>query len=130
MKASLGTIVGEADFSRAQELRWRGGWRVAWAERVGQTWARRKTCCERGLTERTVQLSREEFWEGTRVSFPGALSRGQRLLVNGLSERAQCLPLLFFIAHVVEGIQAPRNFNRPCVDLFESHRESPASGVD
>jgi hypothetical protein len=40
------------------------------------------------------------------------------------------LPLLFFIAHVVESIQAPRNLDRPRVDVFDGHREGPARGVN
>jgi hypothetical protein len=36
------------------------------------------------------------------------------------------LPLLFFIAHVVESIQACCNLDRPCVDLFDGHRDGSA----
>ena len=40
------------------------------------------------------------------------------------------LPLLVFVAHVVECIQAPADFNRLCVDLSNGHREGPASSVN
>ncbi|MGA9923877.1 MAG: hypothetical protein WBQ29_10795 [Isosphaeraceae bacterium] len=61
---------------------------------------------------------------------PEASARGQGFFVDGLHQRAQGLPLLLFVAHVVEGIQAPGDFNRLCVDLFDGHREGPASGVN
>jgi hypothetical protein len=42
----------------------------------------------------------------------------------------EALPLLVFVAHAVEGIQAPGDFNGLCVDLFNGHREGSASSVN
>jgi len=68
--------------------------------------------------------------EATRVSLPEAPARGEGFLVNSLHERIEGLPLLVFVAHVVECIQAPGDFNRLCVDLSNGHREGPASSVN
>ena len=38
---------------------------------------------------------------------PEAPARGERFLVDSLHERIEALPLLVFVAHFVEGIQAP-----------------------
>ena len=68
--------------------------------------------------------------EATRVSLPEAPARGEGFLVNSLHARIEGLPLLVFVAHVVECILAPGDFNRLCVDLFNGHREGPASSVN
>ncbi len=41
--------------------------------------------------------------EGTRVSLPEAPARGEWFLVDSRHERIEGLPLLVFVAHVVEG---------------------------
>jgi len=41
--------------------------------------------------------------EATRVSLPETPARGEGFLVNGLHERIEGLPLLVFVAHVVQG---------------------------
>ena len=41
--------------------------------------------------------------EGTRVSLPEAPERGEWFLVDSRHERIEGLPLLVFVAHVVEG---------------------------
>ena len=68
--------------------------------------------------------------EATRVSLPEAPARGEGFLVDSLHEHIDGLPLLVFVAHVVEGIQAPGDFNRLCVDLFNGRREGPAGSVN
>ncbi|MGA9922177.1 MAG: hypothetical protein WBQ29_02170 [Isosphaeraceae bacterium] len=61
---------------------------------------------------------------------PEAPARGEGFLVDSLHERIEGLPLLVFVAHVVECIRAPADFNRLCVDLSNGHREGPASSVN
>ena len=68
--------------------------------------------------------------EATGVSLPEAPARGEGFLVDSLHERIEGLPLLVFVSHVVECIQAPADFNRLCVDLSNGHREGPASSVN
>ncbi len=41
--------------------------------------------------------------EGTRISLPEAPERGEWFLVDSRHERIEGLPLLVFVAHVVEG---------------------------
>jgi hypothetical protein len=64
------------------------------------------------------------------LSLPEAPAWRRGLLVDGLYERAQCLALLLLVTHVVEGIQAPGDFDRPCLDFFIRHWECPAGGID
>ena len=77
-----------------------------------------------------VIVSHKARSRGIRASLPEALRGDSGSSSMAFMQGAQRLPLLVFVAHVVEGIQAPGDFNRPCLDLCDSQRESPARGVN
>ena len=66
---------------------------------------------------------------GKSVDRPETRSR-QRLLVNGLDQRVEDLPLLVFVTHLVEGIQAPRDFESPVAAVLRRLPGAPATGID
>ena len=68
----------------------------------------------RGPESRDTSLIAGSGWCGERGSSSIAFMR-----------ELEGLPLPVFVAHVVEGIQAPGDFNRLCVDLFNRSSGGP-----
>jgi hypothetical protein len=49
---------------------------------------------------------------------PAPPAGGQRLLIDGLHQRFEGLPLLLLVTHVIEGVQASGNLRGPGSDFL------------